>query len=919
MIGSSNDGNFQQMIDSDSNSKKTSISSDLVSRRRFLEAAGALAAALGLGSGVQWREVEASAEVKEDVWIPTVCMNCGPSAKCALLVHRVDGTVTRIKGNPASPSNLGRVCAKSQAMLSQLYNSYRVRFPVKRTNQIKGQNVDPGWMEISWEEALNTVASQVKAVTQDDPRKLVLMSGHLGPNLLRYFAACCGTPNAVSGGTATFCGGATSPLNQWVYGESITYPDMPRSKYIISFGAQNVQGSKGTPPQLHDFIAGLENGLQIINVSPCVTPSTAKSARWVPTVPGTTIPFLMSLTHVLINELGVYDKPFLKNHTNAAYLIGPDGHYVRAAQPLLDDPVRLKKLGKPLIWDPVDGVAKPFDDPGVRDVALTGTYTVGGVTANPAFQAVKDHVTRYSPEETAEVTGIPADAVRQMAQDFAKNAHIGENVVIDGVQMPYRPVAIIVESGGKGHLDSNAIVQACALPCTLVGAVDVPGSMNAHGWQPFFYFNPADGMVMPGLTFNPIARASNRIALGDLFPLGGAPGIWLNVLVHPEKYKFPYQPAVLGFQGGNPQQLGPNSALVNEAFGKFKFVFAVSLVFDEPTQMADVVLPENSWLERHGVELTFPFRGYDSNAYREMGLGHVLRQPVLENPVFDTREGDDIVLDLARRIGIAEGAGGVYDLINKAYKLAPQFQLPLQGSNTTWPEIVDRILKNNHGADKGLGWFAQHGLELNHKLGPEDFYGYAKYHNLRVPIYFEEFVGWREELASQLPSLEMPLQWSSDYVLWSYRPIPDFRPHPEHKVDPTIFPFYAINWKNMQLFMGNNDVPWTIELTEQFDPYSMNVIINKDTARRLALKDGDLVRLNSMGGNSIEGVIKTSALVAPNVLGIPGAYGARSRNIHPWARVGPNFNALWKLDEAYMDPETNRLDLTTRVSIERLK
>ena len=665
-------------------------------------------------------------------------------------------------------------------------------------------------------------------------------------------------------------------------------------------------------------LAGLENGLQIVNVSPCVTASTAKSARWVPMVPGTVIPFVMSLTHVLVNELGVYDEPFLKNHTNAAYLIGPDGHYVRAAQPLLDDPVRMKKVGKPLVWDAVDGVAKPFDDPGLKRVALTGTCVVNGVTVKPAFQAVKDHVSQYPPEKTADITGIPADTVRQIAGDFAKNAHIGETVVIDGVQLPYRPVAVIVESGGKGHLDSNAIVQACALPCTLVGAVDVPGAMNAQGWQPYFKFNPADGMAVPSLTFKPIPRASTRIGLGDLFPLGGASGIWLDVVAHPEKYNLPYQPTVLGFEGGNPQQLGPNHDLVNEAFGKFKFVFAISLVFDEPTQMADVVLPENSWLERHGVELTFPFRGYDSKAYREMGLGHVLRQPVVEKTVFDTREGDDIILDLARRIGIAEGSDGIYDRINKAYKFAPQFQLPLQGSNVSWPEIVDRILKNAHGSDKGLDWFAQHGLELNHKLGPKDFYGYAMYPNLRVPIYFEEFVGWREELASQLPTLETPLPWPDDYVLWSYRPLPDFRPHPEHKADPSIFPFYAINWKNMQLFMGNNDVPWTIELTELFDPYSMHVIINRDTAKRLDLKDGDLVRLKSMGGNSIEGVLKTSALVAPNVLGIPGAYGARSSNIHPWARIGSNFNTLWKLDEAYMDPATNRLDLTTRVSIERV-
>jgi anaerobic selenocysteine-containing dehydrogenase len=894
-----------------------SVMTRTITRRRFLKATGALAAVVALSSAVKWHAEASSPQPEEDVWVPTVCLNCGTHAKCALLAHRVNGTVTRIKGNPASPSNMGRICAKSQAMISELYNLYRIRFPVKRTNPIKGPNVDPGWMEISWDEALNTVASQVQAVIKDDPRKLVIMQGHLDTNLLSYFVEACGTPNRVMGGTSSFCGGGSSPVNAWVYGAAHTYPDMSRSKYVINLGAQPIQGAKGTPPQIHDFVAGRENGLQVVNVAPSVTPSTAKSSRWVPIVPGTAIPFVMSLTNVLVNELEVYDEPFLKNHTNAAYLIGSDGHYVRAAQPLVDDPVRKKKLGKPLVWDTVDNIAKPFDDPGLKDLALTGTYTVEGSTAKPAFQLVKEHVAQYPPEKTAATTGIPADALRQIAQEFAKNARIGETTVIDGLEMPYRPVAIVVESGGKGHLDNNAIVQACALPCTLVGAVGVPGSMNAH--DPIsFEFNPADGMPIPGLTFKPIPKASEHIGLTDLFPFGGAPGIWFDVVVHPEKHKFPYEPTVLGFQGGNPQQLGADRDLVDQTFQKFKFIFAISLVFDEPTQMADVVLPENSWLERHGVEPALPYRGYTMHAYQEMGTGNVLRQPVVEKPVFDTREGDDIVLELARRIGIAEGPDGIYDRINKGYKLAQQFQVPLQGSTITWPEIVDRILKNAHGPSKGLDWFTQHGLDLNKKMGPDGFFGYAKYRNLRVPIYFEEFVGWREELASELSVLDMPLYWPNDYVLWSYRPLPDFRPHPEHRADPKVFPFYAINWKNMQLFYGDNDVPWTIELTERFDPYSMHVMINRDVAKTLGLKDNDLVRLTSMGGNSIEGTIVTTALVAPNVLGIPGAYGARSTDIHPWARIGPNFNALWKLDESYMDPETNRLDLTTRVSIERV-
>jgi len=208
-------------------------------------------------------------------------------------------------------------------MISQLYSPYRVKYPVKRTNPERGRGVDPKWVEISWEEAFNTVAQKLREVRADDPRKLMMIPGHIGTNLLSNFGSAFGTPNVVSAGTGTFCGGGGSTISSWLVGEGHGYPDIARSKYVISFGAQSIQGSKGTPKQLHDYIDGRDQGVRIVNVSPMVTASTAKSDEWVPLRPGTVIPFCLTIAHVLVNELHTYDAPFLKGKTNAPYLIWP--------------------------------------------------------------------------------------------------------------------------------------------------------------------------------------------------------------------------------------------------------------------------------------------------------------------------------------------------------------------------------------------------------------------------------------------------------------------------------------------------------------------------------------------------------------------------------------------------------------------
>ena len=104
--------------------------------------------------------MELAAVAQEDQWIPTTCGLC--YSVCALKVHRVNGTVVKIEGNPESATNRGRLCPRGVSGIMTLYNPDRVNVPLKRTNPEKGIDVDPGWVEITWEEALDTIAARLK-------------------------------------------------------------------------------------------------------------------------------------------------------------------------------------------------------------------------------------------------------------------------------------------------------------------------------------------------------------------------------------------------------------------------------------------------------------------------------------------------------------------------------------------------------------------------------------------------------------------------------------------------------------------------------------------------------------------------------------------------------------------------------------
>ncbi|MFO0229826.1 molybdopterin-dependent oxidoreductase, partial [Gemmatimonas sp.] len=88
-------------------------------------------------------------------------------------------------------------------------------------------------------------------------------------------------------------------------------------------------------------------------------------------------------------------------------------------------------------------------------------------------------------------------------------------------------------------------------------------------------------------------------------------------------------------RGANPAHTMPKSAGFAAAFAKVGFKVSFSAMPDETAQLADLILPDNHWLESWGDA---------AGANGQLGL----QQPTLE-PVFDTRSTADVLIELAKK------------------------------------------------------------------------------------------------------------------------------------------------------------------------------------------------------------------------------------------------------------------------------
>ena len=217
-----------------------------ISRRRFLQASGVAGAAAATGLGLEQIGGNSTAQAKgtaaqgKTVVTKNVCGQC--PARCGIDVYTTDGRVHAIYGSLESPISNGKLCPKGHLGAYLLYDPDRFRGPVKRTNPKKGRNEDPGFVPISWDEALNAVAARLQALRdKGESHRFAIMEGRgwgaSDAGLHGTFGKLYGSPNVPIGHSAT-CADASKKAKLLLDGNyNYNAYDYAHTNYMLIFGA----------------------------------------------------------------------------------------------------------------------------------------------------------------------------------------------------------------------------------------------------------------------------------------------------------------------------------------------------------------------------------------------------------------------------------------------------------------------------------------------------------------------------------------------------------------------------------------------------------------------------------------------------------------------------------------------------------
>jgi anaerobic selenocysteine-containing dehydrogenase len=233
--------------------------------------------------------------------------------QCGLLLHKEDGRIVKVEGDPEHPVTRGNICNKVRNMTERMNDKNRLKYPLKRIGP-KGAG---HFERITWEEALTTITTQWKAIIQEHSPESILpysFYGNMGrlnaEGMDRRFFHQLGASRLGQ----TICSSAGSVGYSYTMGASlgIDPEDTIHSKLIIFWGINAVSTN------MHQVAlaqrARKENGAKIVVIDVHKN-QTARFADWfIPILPGTDSALALGIMHILFAEK-MADTAFLEEYT----------------------------------------------------------------------------------------------------------------------------------------------------------------------------------------------------------------------------------------------------------------------------------------------------------------------------------------------------------------------------------------------------------------------------------------------------------------------------------------------------------------------------------------------------------------------------------------------------------------------------
>lgn len=519
----------------------------------------------------------------------------------------------------------GALCAKGRAAPEMVASPRRLTAPLKRTRP-RGSD-DPGWIEVSWDEALTEIAGRLGAIRAESGAEAVAFavttpSGTPMVDSFEWverFIRGFGSPNLIY--AVEVCGWHKDYAHALTFGRGVGFPDYDHAETIVLWGHNPARTWLAQATRIAE---ARQRGARVAVVDPKPNGSGQQADLWLRIRPGADGALAMGAIRHLI-ETASYDADFVGAWTNGPLLVDrATGRFLRAAALWRDaDPnafVRLDAAGSP----------EPYDTRRAQDGAgrLRGTLHIRAldgraISAATAFELLAERAAEYTPSRVAALTWLGTPEIEAFNALFAGRPRL----------------AYHSWTGVGQHTNATATERAIATLYALTGACDRTGG---NVWPV-----PPPTRPLNAYDILPAAQQAKALGLAEL-PLGPPAKGWITArdfsraVLQGEPYRLR---ALVAF-GTNFVVSQGHSARNREALEALEFQVHVDMFMNPTADSADFVLPASMPWERDALKIGFEIT--------QEAVETVQFRPRMAAPVGAVKADYEIAAALALKLGMDE-------------------------------------------------------------------------------------------------------------------------------------------------------------------------------------------------------------------------------------------------------------------------
>ena len=505
----------------------------------------------------------AAGATDEIVW--SQCnVNCG--GRCVFQWHVKDGKIAYMEtDNTGEAEGLqARACLRGRSMRRWVNHPDRLTKPMKRV----GKRGEGKFEEISWDEAIDTIAEKLKGVIEKYGNEAVYINYATG----MYSATGKTTArlmNVLGGYLGSYADYSTNMMSvamPYMYGEECTPYDSvyassaseaEKSDLVLMFGNSPADTRMGGANAVWDFTKVREAGAKIYHIDYRLNETASgHPEEWIPIRTGTDAALVAALAHELIANDQV-DLDFL--HT---YCVGFD---------------------EETMPESAKGQNKSYKD-----------YVMG-----TGYDMVEK-----TPEWAAPITQIPAERIRSLAAELA------------AAKAPY----IVQGWGPQRHTNGENTARAiCLLPC-LLGKIGLPGTNTGmREAEPSALVGGIPNGKNPVKASINVYQWLNAVDHGEQMTAKNAGVHGVDQLTTGIKFLWNYAGNCITNQHADINKV--HEILQDET--KCEFIVVTDTVMTDSAKYADILLPDAMRAEQLNMS---------TNGYSEFYLGVCVGGPAQEAP-----------------------------------------------------------------------------------------------------------------------------------------------------------------------------------------------------------------------------------------------------------------------------------------------